>query len=84
MTLMGMWFARGMAYIITLTSLTIKDESYRTLALTKIYIPFFDKAYVYFPALIGPALLSLFFTSQNLRASGARSMPSVIMNNLLD
>ena len=60
-TLMGMWFARGMAYIITLTSLTISDENYRTLALTKIYIPFFENAYVYFPALIGPVLLIIVF-----------------------
>jgi simple sugar transport system permease protein len=61
-TLMGMWFARGMAYIITLTSLTISDENYRTLALTKIYIPFIDNAYVYFPSLIGPILLIIVFS----------------------
>jgi galactofuranose transport system permease protein len=60
-TLMGMWFARGMAYIITLTSLTISNESYRYLALTKIYIPFVEKAYVYLPALIGPVLLLIVF-----------------------
>jgi simple sugar transport system permease protein len=56
-TLMGMFFARGMAYLITLTSLTIKDPFYRDLALTKIAIPFFDKAYVYIPSLVGPILL---------------------------
>jgi ribose/xylose/arabinose/galactoside ABC-type transport system permease subunit len=56
-TLMGLFFARGMAYIITLSSLTIKDPFYRFLALTKIPIPFFDKAYVYIPSLIGPLLL---------------------------
>lgn len=60
-TLMGLWFARGMAYIITLTSLTIKDETYRFLALTKVPIPFFEKAYVYIPALIGPVLLLVVF-----------------------
>ena len=60
-TLMGLWFARGMAYIITLTSLTIHDDSYRYLALTKIYIPFFERAYVYIPSLIGPILLLVAF-----------------------
>ena len=38
-TLMGQFFARGMAYIITLASLTIKDPTYRWLALTKLKIP---------------------------------------------
>ena len=56
-TLMGLFFARGMAYIITLTSLTISDEVYRYLALTKLYVPFFTKAYVYIPTLVGPVLL---------------------------
>jgi len=56
-TLMGLFFARGMAYIITLASLTIKDPFYRDLALTKINIPFFEKAYLYIPSLIGPLLL---------------------------
>ncbi len=60
-TLMGLWFARGMAYIITLTSLTISDDTYRYLALTKINIPFFQKAYVYIPSLIGPILLVVVF-----------------------
>lgn len=56
-TLMGLWFARGMAYIISLTSVTINDSVYRGLALTKIYLPFFDNAYIYLPTLIGPVLL---------------------------
>ena len=56
-TLMGLFFARGMAYIITLTSLTITDDVYRFLALTKLYIPFIQKAYVYIPTLVGPILL---------------------------
>lgn len=56
-TLMGLFFARGMAYIITLASLTIKDPVYRYLALTKIYLPFFEKAYVYIPTLVGPVML---------------------------
>jgi len=56
-TLMGLFFARGMAFIITLSSLTIKDPVYRYLALTKLYIPFFEKAYLYIPSLVGPILL---------------------------
>jgi simple sugar transport system permease protein len=56
-TLMGMFFARGMAYLITLTSLTIKDPFYRFLALNKVYVPFLAKVYVYIPSLAGPLLL---------------------------
>jgi galactofuranose transport system permease protein len=56
-TLMGMFFTRGMAYVITLEALPIQDPMYRLLALTKVYIPFFTKAYVYIPSLIGPILL---------------------------
>jgi len=56
-TLMGLFFARGMAFIITLSSLTIKDPFYRYLALTKIPMPLFEKAYVYIPSLVGPLLL---------------------------
>ncbi len=56
-TLMGLFFARGMAYVITLEALPIQNEFYRFLALTKIPIPFIEKAYVYIPSLIGPLLL---------------------------
>jgi simple sugar transport system permease protein len=56
-TLMGMFFARGMAYVITLEGLPIADPFYRLLALTKVPIPFFDKAYVYPASLVGPVLL---------------------------
>lgn len=56
-TLMGLFFARGMAYIITLEALPIQNEFYRFLALTKVPIPFFDKVYVYIPSLVGPILL---------------------------
>src|SRR6266498_1235977 len=58
-TLMGLFFARGMAFIITLSSLTIKDPFYRYLALTKLHIPLFEKAYVYIPSLVGPLLFLL-------------------------
>jgi simple sugar transport system permease protein len=56
-TLMGLFFARGMAYVITLEALPIENPTYRFLALTKVHIPFFAKEYVYLPSLIGPILL---------------------------
>ena len=56
-TLMGLFFARGMAYIITLEALPIQNETYRLLALTKVHIPFFAKEYVYPVSLVGPILL---------------------------
>ncbi len=56
-TLMGLFFARGMAYIISLTSVTINNSFYKYLALTQIPIPFFPNAYVYIPSLVGPLLL---------------------------
>ena len=69
-TLMGLFFARGMAYIITLSSLTIKDPFYRYLALTKIPMPFFEKAYLYIPSLIGPLLLVLVIYLANFTRFG--------------
>lgn len=69
-TLMGLFFARGMAYIITLSSLTIKDPVYRYLALTQIPIPFIEKAYVYIPSLIGPVLLLLVIYLANFTLFG--------------
>jgi galactofuranose transport system permease protein len=56
-TLMGSFFARGMAYIISLTSVTIDNDVYRFLALTQVKIPFIPKAYVYLYSLIGPVML---------------------------
>jgi ribose/xylose/arabinose/galactoside ABC-type transport system permease subunit len=56
-TLMGLFFARGMAYIISLTSVSITDGFYKYLALTQIPIPLAPGAYVYIPALVGPILL---------------------------
>ncbi len=60
-TLMGLFFARGMAYIITLAALSIDNPVYRVLALTKVPIPLFEKVYVYIPSLIGPILLIVVF-----------------------
>ena len=56
-TLMGLFFARGLAYIISLTSVTIADNVYKTLALTPIYIPFISKAYIYLPTLVAPIMV---------------------------
>jgi galactofuranose transport system permease protein len=85
-TLMGLFFARGMAYIITLSSLTIKDPFYRYLALTKIYIPFFDKVYVYIPTFAGPLMLLVaiylcFFTrfGRTIYAIGNNEQSALLM-----
>jgi ribose/xylose/arabinose/galactoside ABC-type transport system permease subunit len=56
-TLMGLFFTRGMAYIISLTSVTIKNGFYRKLALTPLHIPFIPKAYIYPATLVGPIML---------------------------
>lgn len=56
-TLMGLFFARGMAYIISLTSITITNDFYKRLALTQVPIPLIPGAYVYLPSLVGPTLL---------------------------
>ncbi len=69
-TLMGLFFARGMAYIITISSLTINDDIYRFLALTKIYLPFFNGAYIYIPTMIGPILLVGAFLMANYTRFG--------------
>jgi simple sugar transport system permease protein len=55
-TLMGLFFARGMAYIISLESVTIRDSFYKSLALTPLQLPFVN-AYVYWPTLVGPIML---------------------------
>lgn len=60
-TLMGLFFARGMAYIISLSSVTITDSFYKFLALTAIHLPFIEKAYVYIPTLIAPLMLLVAF-----------------------
>lgn len=46
-TLMGSFFCRGMAYIISLTSVTILNPAYKALGMQKVLIPGFGKAYVY-------------------------------------
>jgi ribose/xylose/arabinose/galactoside ABC-type transport system permease subunit len=85
-TLMGLFFTRGMAYIISLTSVTIKDSVYKTLALTPLYIPFIPKAYVYPTALVGPIMLLVaiylsFFTrfGRTIYAMGNNEQSALLM-----
>ncbi len=46
-TLMGSFFCRGMAYIISLSSVSITDPVYTALGMQKVFIPGFGKVYVY-------------------------------------
>jgi ribose/xylose/arabinose/galactoside ABC-type transport system permease subunit len=85
-TLMGLFFARGMAYIITIASITIKDPLYKKLALTPIHIPFIEKAYVYPTTLVGPIMLLvaiylLFFTrfGRTIYAIGSNEQSAILM-----
>jgi simple sugar transport system permease protein len=85
-TLMGLYFARGMAYIISLTSVTIKDAVYKNLALTSIHIPFIPKAYIYPTTLVGPIMLLvaiylLFFTrfGRTIYALGNNEQSALLM-----
>ncbi len=85
-TLMGLFFARGMAYIISLTSVTITNGVYKKLALTPIYIPFIPKAYIYLPTLVGPLILLVaiylsFFTrfGRTIYAMGNNEQSALLM-----
>jgi ribose/xylose/arabinose/galactoside ABC-type transport system permease subunit len=85
-TLMGLFFTRGMAYIISLTSVSIKDPVYMKLALTPIHIPFISKAYIYPPTLVGPIMLLvaiylLFFTrfGRTIYAMGNNEQSALLM-----
>ena len=85
-TLMGLFFARGLAYIISLTSVTIKDKLYMKLALTPIYIPFIPKAYIYPATLVGPIMLLvavylIFFTrfGRTVYAIGSNEQSALLM-----
>jgi ribose/xylose/arabinose/galactoside ABC-type transport system permease subunit len=85
-TLMGLYFARGMAYIISLSSVTIKDPVYKTLALTPIHIPFISNAYVYPTTLVGPIMLLVaiylcFFTrfGRTIYAMGNNEQSALLM-----
>jgi galactofuranose transport system permease protein len=85
-TLMGLFFARGMAYIISLTSVPIKNEVYKQISLTPIYLPFFPKNYIYIPTLVGPIMLLVviylsFFTrfGRTIYAIGSNEQSAMLM-----
>ncbi|MFN2182703.1 MAG: ABC transporter permease subunit [Anaerolineae bacterium] len=85
-TLMGYYFARGMAYIISLTSVTITNEVYKTFALTPIHIPFIPNAYIYPTTLVGPIMLVVaiylsFFTrfGRTIYAMGNNEQSAILM-----
>lgn len=85
-TLLVLYFARGMAYIISLTSVTIKDPFYMRLALTQIPIPFIPNAYIYPTTLVGPIMLLvaaylLFFTrfGRTVYAMGNNEQSALLM-----
>jgi len=85
-TLMGLYFTRGLAYIISLTSVTITDPMYKTVALTPIHIPFIPNAYVYPTTLVGPIMLLVaiylsFFTrfGRTLYAMGNNEQSALLM-----
>lgn len=85
-TLMGLYLTRGLAYIISLTSVTIKNDMYKTLALTPIYIPFIPNAYIYPTTLVGPIMLLVaiylsFFTrfGRTIYAMGSNEQSAVLM-----
>ncbi len=85
-TLMGLYLARGLAYIISLTSVTITDNVYKQWALTPIYIPFISKAYIYPTTLVGPIMLLVaiylsFFTrfGRTIYAMGSSEQSSLLM-----
>ncbi len=85
-TLMGLFFARGMAYIISLTSVTITNDVYKSIALTPIHIPFLSKAYIYPTTLVGPIMLLVaiylsFFTrfGRTIYAMGNNEQSATLM-----
>ena len=85
-TLMGLYLARGLAYIISLTSVTITNPVYKQVALTPIYIPFFTNVYIYPTALVGPIMLLVtiylsFFTrfGRTIYAMGSNEQSAILM-----
>jgi ribose/xylose/arabinose/galactoside ABC-type transport system permease subunit len=85
-TLMGLFFARGVAYIISLTSVSITDPVYKSIALTPIYLPFVSKAYIYPTTLVGPVMLLVaiylsFFTrfGRTIYAMGNNEQSALLM-----
>ncbi len=56
-TLAGMFFARGMCFFISLDAIPIHDEVYRTMALYRIQIPGFERAFLSLGAVIAIVVL---------------------------
>ena len=85
-TLMGAYFARGLAYIINLNAVPIENDFYMSLGLTPIRIPFLPNSYVYLYAIVGPILLLVaiylsFFTrfGRTIYAIGNNEQSAVLM-----
>ncbi len=85
-TLMGLYLARGLAYIISLSSVGITDPVYKKIALTPIYIPFMERVYIYPTTLVGPIMLLvaiylLFFTrfGRTIYAMGNNEQSALLM-----
>jgi len=56
-TLAGMFFARGMCFFISLDAIPIKDPLYRTMALSRIQIPGFERAFLSLGAVVAIVVL---------------------------
>jgi simple sugar transport system permease protein len=56
-TLAGMFFARGMCFFISLDAIPIRDELYRAMALYRIQIPGFERAFLSLSAVIALVVL---------------------------
>lgn len=85
-TLMGAFFARGLAYIISLSAIPIDNSFYKSLALTPIHLPFLSNSSVYIYAIVGPILLVVavylsFFTrfGRTIYAIGNNEQSAVLM-----
>jgi simple sugar transport system permease protein len=85
-TLMGAYFARGLAYIINLNAIPIENPVYKSLGLTPITISFLPQSYVYIYAIVGPLLLLVtiylsYFTrfGRTIYAIGNNEQSAVLM-----
>lgn len=56
-TLAGMFFARGMCFFISLDAIPIRDEFYRTMALSRLQIPLFERAFLSLGAVLAIIVL---------------------------
>lgn len=56
-TLAGMFFARGMCFFISLNAIPIHDPLYRSMALYRIQLPFFERAFLSLGAIIAIVVL---------------------------